>query len=185
MLAFFGGMACGIVWSASQSRVPTPPVVDEPSRPPAARVAIGIVASDGSAVAEAIDRASGGDGFSHVFVDGDHPQVILDYRPGAGVHWAPRDTYADRGVARVELVGRAGEQLLGCVRARVGDPFDAAGLLVGTDSLANCTGLVYGCLPPELRAQLGGSGRPVAPNDLVRLFGARVGHTVTWSENAS
>lgn len=185
MLLFVGGLACGIVWSASQSRVPAPTPADEPERPPRAQVAIVLLKSDGSAIADAIDRASGGAGFSHVYVDAGHAGVVLDYRPGAGVHWAARETYDGREQARVELVGRAGEQLLGCVRARLGDPFDAAGLLVGTDSLANCSGLVYGCLPLELRSQLGGSGRPVAPNDLARLFGAQVGTTVTWSEEAS
>jgi len=184
MLLFVGGLACGIFWSASQSRVPDRVADDEPSRPVAAPVAIVLVASDGSAVAEAIDRASGGGGFSHAYVDAGHASAILDYRPGAGVHWAPRDAYADRGAARIELGGRAVEQLFGCARARVGQPFDAAGLLVGSDSLANCTGLIYGCLPPELRAQLGGSGRPVAPNDLARIFGAQVGKTVTWSEES-
>lgn len=184
MLAVFcGGLACGLAWSASQSAVPPPERVVEPSRPARAPVAIVLVASDGSAVAEAIDRASGRGGYSHAFIDAGHPDSILDYRPGSGVHWAPRDTYDGRDQARVELEGRAGEQLFGCARSRLGQAFDAAGLLMGTSSIANCCGLVYGCLPLELRSELGGDGRPVSPNDLARLFGARRNETVTWSED--
>lgn len=180
MMMFCVGLACGLAWSANQSAVPAPSPATEPERPELASVAIVLVASDGSAVASAIDRASGGDGYSHAYLDAGHDDAILDYRPGQGVHWAPRDTYDGRDVARIELVGRAGEQLFGCARQKVGQPFDAAGLLLATGSIANCCGLVYGCLPPDVQSQLGASGRPVSPNDLARLFHARRGETVTW-----
>ncbi len=184
MIAFFAaGCLFALAWSSNQAAVPPPAELVEPDgRPLGAEVAILLVASDGSPVADAIDRASGRLGYSHVAIDAGHPTAILDYRPGAGVHWAPRDRYAERAQARVVLTGRTGEQLFGCARSRLGQPFDAAGLLLHTTSLANCCGLVVGCLPPAIYGELGGSGRPIAPNDLARLFGAQLGATVRWGE---
>lgn len=184
MIAYFAaGCVFALAWASNQGHVPPPAELAEPPRPAVAPVVLLLIASDGSPIGDAIDRASGGLGFSHVAIDAGHPDAILDYRPGAGVHWAPRDRYAGRAQAKVELVGRTGEQLYGCARARLGQPFDAAGLILHTDSLANCCGLVVGCLPPGLFAELGGAGRPIAPNDLARLFGAQLHRTIRWEES--
>ena len=180
ILAFVGGCMFALAWATQQAAVPPPTELVEPPRSPAAQVAVVLVVSDGGPVGSAIDRASGGLGFSHVYIDAGHADVVLDYQPGAGVHWGPRSRYEGRTVARVELGAKVGEQLYGCARSRLGQPFDVPGLLFKTASMANCCGLVVGCLPPKVLEDLGGSGRPIAPNDLAVLFGAKRGATVRW-----
>jgi hypothetical protein len=183
------GCLCALTWASAQAAVPQRPALErlalEPPREPAAPVAIVLVAADVSPVSQAIDRISGGGGFSHCYLDVSHrlpdgTSLVVDYQPGAGVHYARDDAYAHRARARIQLGRSLGDQIWGCVRARLGDPFDAAGALVGRATLGTCSGLLYGCLPPALQRSLGSSGRQVAPNDLARLFGARMGETVRY-----
>lgn len=70
-----------------------------------------------------------------------------------------------------------GRELYGCVRGRVGQPYDTLGLLVpktGPVGGVVCSQLVYECLPAGLRERVAAwpKGRPVAPNDLARGFRA-------------
>lgn len=193
MIVYVGcaALAClaALSWASAQADVPQRPALErlalEPPREPAAPVAIVLVRSDGSALSDTIDRITGGGGFSHAYLDVSHrlpdgASLIVDYQPGAGVHYARDDAYRQRGRARVELGRDLGNQLWGCVRARLGDPFDAAGALVGRATLGTCSGLLFGCLPPVLKRSLGANGRQVSPNDLARLFDARTGATVRY-----
>lgn len=181
------GWCGGVLWSGAQADVPIDHSdVDEPARSSSRPVTLILCASDSSWVSQTIDRTSGGDGFSHAYLDVGHfypdgRRLIVDYRPGLGVHYAFDDVYAERPRARVELRGPIGEQVWGCVRARLGQPFNAAGAMTGTCTAATCSGVIWGCLPPELRRELVCSGRPIAPNDLARLFGARVDETVRYT----
>jgi hypothetical protein len=183
------GWCCGILWSGTQAAVPIDEYPElEPAREPGRPVTVVLVTQDGSWVSDTIDRISGAGGYSHAFLDVGHiwpdgRRMIVDYRPGQGVHYAYDDAYAERPKARVALEGAVGEQVWGCVRAKLGEPFDAAGALVGKCTIATCAGLIWGCLPPELRGQVAcsASGRPISPNDLALLFDAREGETVTWS----
>lgn len=191
MIVLVAAVSClaALSWASAQAEVPQRPALErlalEPPREPAAPVAIVLVQADTSPVSSTIDRISGGGGFSHCYLDVSHRlpdgvSLIVDYQPGAGVHYARDDAYRARGRARIELGGTLGEQLWGCVRARLGDPFDAAGALVGRSTLGTCSGLLFGCLPPALQRSLGASGRQIAPNDLARFFGARAGQTVRY-----
>lgn len=187
MVGHLIGWACGCIvalaWSSSQVAV-AGDVELEPARVVDV-VHVVLVSSDGSPVSSAIDRATGGGGFSHCYIDAGHRDVdggglIVDYQPGAGVHYAPADRYDARDQARVRLVGPAACELWGCVRSRIGQPFDAAGIVIGRATLATCSGLVASCLPPAVRGELELEGEQISPNALARYFGARIGETVTW-----
>lgn len=182
------GCVIGLAWSSAQAAVPSAPELAQlPAEPPrdGRTVTLCLVASDGSPVSDAIDRISGRGGFSHCFLDLGHrtpagAPVIVDYQPGAGVHFGELARYANRPIARVILEGDLGAELWGCIRARLGDPFDAAGALLGKTTLATCSGLIWGCLPLAIKRTLGGGSRPIAPNDLARVFGAQHGRTVRY-----
>jgi hypothetical protein len=181
------GCLCALSWAANQAAVPEQHELpcEEPERTPAAPVTLVLVASDGGQLSERIDRTTGGHGYSHCYLDVGHQlpdgeRLVLDYQPGAGVHYAYASVYGDRPVARVRLLGNVGQQVYGCIRSRLGQPFDAAGLLVGRTTVATCAGLVWGCLPPRVRCGIGGPGRPISPNDYALFFGATVGETVDY-----
>lgn len=153
---------------------------------PSCGVSIVLFEADG-AESRLIDAATGGDGFSHVAIDGCETDargrpLLIDYQPGLGVARVPVADYGDRGRARVWLPFCAGPELYGCVRGRVGQPYDALGLIVpktGPVGGVVCSQLVYECLPRSLcqRIPPWPRSRPVAPNDLARGFGVTVGGT--------
>ena len=131
-----------------------------------------------------IDAATGGHGFSHVALDGCEADdqgrpLLIDCRPGLGVARVPLDDYGNRGRVRVWLPRCEGRELYGCARGRVGQPYDALGLIVpktGPVGGLVCSQLVYECLPAKLRQRVPPwpKSRPVAPNDLAQAFGATV-----------
>jgi len=187
IVAVVFGCVCGLVWSAAQSVVHEPPaeLAAEPAREPAAPVTLVLVASDGSPVSSSIDAISGSLGYSHCYLDVGHVlpdgrRMIVDYQPGAGVHYAHDDAYRERAQARIVLAGELGSEIWGCVRSRLGQPFNAAGALLGQSTMCTCSGLIYGCLPADVRGKLTTSGRPIAPNDLARVLGAELGRTTTY-----
>ena len=129
-----------------------------------------------------VDAATGGLGFSHVAVDGceadEHGRTLLiDCRPGLGVARVLEAEYGERRRVRVWLPLCEGRELYGCVRGRLGLPYDGLGLVApktGPVGGVVCSQLVYECLPQRLQARASASprGRPVAPNDLARSMGA-------------
>lgn len=133
-----------------------------------------------------VDAATGGLGFSHVAVDGCEVDeqgrpLLIDCRPGLGVARVLEAEYEERRRVRVWLPLCEGRELYGCVRGRVGQPYDALGLVVpntGPVGGVVCSQLVYECLPASLQARVPISwytGRSVAPNDLAKGFGATAG----------
>lgn len=129
-----------------------------------------------------VDAATGGLGYSHVAVDGCEADeqgrpLLIDCRPGLGVARVLEAEYGDRRRVRVWLPLCEGRELYGCVRGRVGQPYDVLGLVVpktGPVGGVVCSQLVYECLPTTLRGLIPGwpKERPVAPNDLARGLGA-------------
>lgn len=187
LVAFTLGCVCALGWSSAQADVPDQEQLpcDEPTRVRGSIVSLVLVASDGSSVSERIDRATGRGGYSHCYVDVGHAlpggrRLIVDYQPGLGVHYAEASSYAARPRATVRLGGAVGEQLYGCIRGKLGQPFNAAGILVGRTTVATCAGLVWSCLPPKVRCAMGGPGRPISPNDMARFFGAELGQVVDY-----
>ncbi len=132
-----------------------------------------------------IDAATGGHGFSHVAIDGCEADelgrpLVIDCRPGTGVVRLPLANYDGRARVRVWLPLCEGRELYGCVKGRLGLPYDALGLVVPKSGPVGgfiCSQLVYECLPASLRARVPAwpSGRPVAPNDIARALGATPG----------
>lgn len=137
------------------------------------------------AESEIIDAATGGHGFSHVVIDGCEADdqgrpLMIDCRPGLGVARVPAQEYRDRDRVRIWLPRCEGREMYGCARGRVGQPYDALGLIVpktGPVGGLVCSQLVYECLPVDLRERIPPwpQSRPVAPNDLAIGFGATVG----------
>lgn len=187
VLLFGAGCLCALSWASVQADVPEQSELpcSEPDRLPLAPVTLVLVAADDSALSQRIDEATGGLGFSHCFLDVGHrmpdgERVIVDYQPGAGVHYAHASAYGSRGRASIRLRGDVGQQVYGCVRSRIGQPFDAAGLAMGRTTIATCAGLVWGCLPPAIRCSMGAPGRPISPNDYAAHFGVAVGDSIDW-----
>jgi hypothetical protein len=185
--AFVAGCFCALGWAARQADVPEQSQLpcDEPERPVGAPVSLVLVQSDGSPVSSRIDLATGELGYSHCYLDLGHvlpdgSRLIVDYQPGIGVHYADGSAYAHRGTAWIRIRGAVGEQVYGCVRAKIGQPFDAAGMLVGRCTVGTCAGLVWSCLPPKARCAMGRAGAPISPNDYARYFGATLGSTVDY-----
>lgn len=147
---------------------------------PACGVSIVLFEAD-DAEGRLVDAATGGLGFSHVAVDGCEADeqgrpLLIDCRPGLGVARVLEAEYGERRRVRVWLPLCEGRELYGCVRGRVGQPYDTLGLVVpktGPVGGVVCSQLVYECLPTALREQVPAwpKGRPVAPNDLGRGFG--------------
>ena len=129
-----------------------------------------------------IDAATGGIGFSHVVldaceVDSQGASLVIDCRPAVGVTRIPLYDYGERKPTRVWLPLMAGRELYGCVRGRIGLPYDALGLVLpktGPVGGVVCSQLVFECMPDSLRKKVPPwpPSRPVAPNDLARGFGA-------------
>ncbi|MCX4239643.1 hypothetical protein [Paraliomyxa miuraensis] len=151
---------------------------------PACGVSIVLFEPDG-VESTLLDKATGGHGFSHVALDGCEADdqgraLLIDCRPGLGVARVLESEYGDRGRVRVWLPLCEGRELYGCVRGRVGQPYDALGLIVPKEGPVCglvCSQLVYECLPQALRGRVPAwpKGRPAAPNDLARGFGAVLG----------
>lgn len=135
-----------------------------------------------------IDEITGGYGFSHVALDGCEVDeqgrpLLIDCQPGIGVARVLADSYDGRGRARVWMPLCEGRELYGCVRGRVGQPYDLLGLVWPSEGLESgliCSQLIYECLPQRLQALVPPwpRDRPVAPNDLARAFGARPGTSI-------
>ena len=129
-----------------------------------------------------IDAVTGGVGFSHVAldaceVDSQGASLVIDCRPAVGVTRIPLYDYGERKPTRVWLPLMAGRELYGCVRGRIGLPYDALGLVLpktGPVGGVVCSQLVFECMPDSLRKKVPPwpPSRPVAPNDLARGFGA-------------
>lgn len=132
-----------------------------------------------------IDQATGGHGFSHVAVDGceadaEGRPLLIDCKPQLGVARVLGSTYDGRRRVRVWLPLCEGREFYGCIRGRVGTPYDLLDLVAPNKGLAGglvCSQLIYECLPQQLQARVPPwpRHRPVAPNDLARAFGARPG----------
>lgn len=179
MIAVFALLGCGWLLARSASSV-------APSQPPAGfrsscGVSIILVAVDGDMVSRAIDAASGRRGWSHAALDGcevdeDGTPVGLDCYPGRGVQRRPiSEIVGGLPFARIHLPLSEGAELYGCVRGRVGAPFDVVGLILGPAAHSTgfvCSQLIYDCLPMRLRDLVPKPRRRhVAPNDLAAAFG--------------
>lgn len=129
-----------------------------------------------------IDAATGAVGFSHVSLDACEVDpygapLVIECRPALGVTRISLHDYGQRKATRVWLPLTPGRELYGCVRGRVGLPYDALGLVLpktGPVGGVVCSQLVFECMPESLRKQIPPwpPSRPVAPNDLARGFGA-------------
>lgn len=142
------------------------------------QIAIVLVAADSTAVARAIDGATGGLGWSHCFIDpcrvDKGKRMVIGYTVANGVHWATLDGYkAERKRARIELDARTGAEVWGCARARLGKPLKVSSLVLGVPSAATCVGLVVECLPFRMQANLSARkvGPCISPNTLAAFFG--------------
>jgi hypothetical protein len=177
MLAETAVLCLAVAWWRRSRRLDR-----EPARAPGSQVSVVFVASDGSAISTAIDAASGGRGYSHCFVDAGHrvgaKAVVIDYRPGSGVHFASPDRYARRELASILLPGEIGCELRRCVAEKLGEPFGGLGLVIGRQITGTCAGLIAGCLPSDVAARL--PGRSVTPNDLAELLGAQKGRSIVF-----
>ncbi|MCH9685885.1 MAG: hypothetical protein K0V04_30910 [Deltaproteobacteria bacterium] len=132
-----------------------------------------------------IDAATGGHGFSHVTIDGCEADergrpLLIDCRPGLGVARLPAADYDGRPRVRVWLPLCEGRELYGCAQGRIGQPYNALEVVMPNSGPVGgviCSQLVYECLPVSLRARVPRwpEGRPVAPNDIARGFGAKPG----------
>jgi hypothetical protein len=190
MLGYAIAGVCGCVmalaWSSTQAAVPQlGDALEEPARVTDTATLV-LVASDGSTISKAIDDATGALGFSHCYLDFGHSLEdgphIIDYQPGQGVHYAPADRYDARRRATVQFRGPIACELWGCVRGKLGQPFDAAGILVGSSTLGTCAGLVFGCLPADVQRGVFRIGRTVSPNDFARFFAVAPGDAIVWGE---
>ena len=160
---------------------------EAPSDPAALResctVSIVLVQSDRSTVARAIDRKSGGGGWTHAALDGCEldelgQHVGIDCRPSYGVTRRPFvEIVQGRPFARVYVPLPWSTELYGCVRGRIGTGYDLLGIGLpsgGRRAGLVCSQLIFECLPTELRRRVRvPKTRPVAPNDLARAWGVR------------
>lgn len=139
--------------------------------------ALVLVGVDRSPLSKAIDKLTGGRGFSHVYVDPcrvvDGERRVVDYSVRHGVTWASPDVYRSRRRVRVELSPAASAMLWPCIRARMGRPLRILPLALAGDANATCIGLVLTCMPAEFRAMLEElrEGPCVSPNTLARWAG--------------
>lgn len=129
-----------------------------------------------------VDQATGSAGFSHAALDGCEVDdtgapVLIDCRPAHGIHRRRVADYGVRPRVYLYLDPRAGAETYGCARARVGEPFDALGLVLprtGPGRGAVCSQAIAECLPARLRDRIATApGRVASPNDIARAFGAR------------
>jgi hypothetical protein len=132
-------------------------------RPQGAPVAIIFLEAriDESSDERAINDATGGYGFSHVVLDaGEYDAetmepLVIDCRPGSGVHRRPLSYYDGRGRVRVELPPTVGEGAYGYARAKIGQAFDSLGMAFGSDSTATyCSKLIWESLPQSYRGEI-------------------------------
>jgi len=143
---------------------------------------------DDSAVSRVIDETTGGQGFSHAYLDPCRfdPQtgarVFVDYNNARGLHWTT-ESYRGRGLARVYFDGELGDEVFGCVASKLGAPFNVATLVAGVESEQTCAGLIVHCLPPAMRRTLreAAGTRCVSPNDLSIFFNVELGQSVRVS----
>lgn len=127
----------------------------------------------------AVDLATGRYGYGHVALWGgqlarDHEPIVLDAAIDAGVTMR-RLRAMTRGAPyrRAELDDDLGCFIFQRACAQIGRPYDFAGLArrrLRSDRFT-CSGLIAACLPQHLRDRIEVRRRPIAPNDLARLFG--------------
>jgi hypothetical protein len=98
------------------------------------------------------------------------------------LHWSTSD-YRPRGLARVYFDGPLGDEVYGCVAAKLGAPFNVAPLVAAVESEQTCAGLIVHCLPPALRRTLREAAgvKCVSPNDLAVFFDVNIGQSVRVS----
>jgi hypothetical protein len=146
---------------------------------PQCRMAIVLLARDGSAVSRTIDDMTGKRGFSHVYLDpcranAAGERMVVGYTAARGVHWEREaDNKPERGRARIELEPEVAREVWGCVRSRLGQPMNVTALVLGMDHRATCVGLIVACLPWEMQSQLHALkvGPCVSPNTIAEYFG--------------
>lgn len=153
------------------------PMLDRSEPREACTVSLVLVGVDPTSTTSVlVDRLTGGDGFSHVYVDPcrelDGEPRVIDYTVSRGVHWASPDIYAERRRVRVPLDVVTGSELWGCVRARLGRPFRVGPMALANDSVSTCVGLVVSCLPGRIVERLHAfrRGPCLSPNTLARFF---------------
>lgn len=141
------------------------------------RVALVLVATDPrDPLSATIDDVTGNLGWSHVYVDpcmriDGGRATIIDFDVRRGVHWSTDGVYAKRRRVRIELDPSTAAQVIGCVRARVRQPWSVE--TFGIDESVNCVGMVVGCLPWDLQEKLRELqvGPCISPNTLAAFFG--------------
>lgn len=130
-------------------------------------VTVFLLRPDGE-VGRAIDAATGRSGFSHAIAGGcelnaEGEPLVYDCRMGHGVERVPLRRYEDRERVAFTLDGCDGRELLGGLRARVGQHY-------GEDGSVNCAALVCDALPPRHRERVLAEG-VCSPNAIARAFG--------------
>jgi len=114
--------------------------------------------------------------------DGNVP-VMVECLPREGVVRSNIDKYGARRHATVVIQGGDARETVGCVRAKIGEPYDGLGAFAGLvdgDALT-CSTLIYFCLPERVRRHIrrqrpdGSIGVMVTPGQIAEAFGARIG----------
>jgi hypothetical protein len=136
------------------------------------------------------NTAGGRTGISHVSIDigeidcedDDYP-LMIECLPREGVVRSDLDKYGDRRCATIVLQGGDARETVGCVRAKIGEPYDGLGAfsgLVDGDALT-CSTLIYFCLPKRIRELIrkqrpdGSIGVMVTPGQIAEAFGVKLG----------
>lgn len=176
------GILIGIVGTltalfASRGGSKAPPSV-QPRQRDRCGVSIVLFGAGPDVESRMIDLATGGRGFSHVALDAceadERGPLLIDCRPGEGVHRRPLSDYGDRPRVHVYLGATEGAEVYGCIRGRIGAPFDTLGLVAprtGPGRSVVCSQLIDECLPARLRDRIPRrAGRTVSPNDLAAAF---------------
>jgi hypothetical protein len=184
----FGAFAIGALctWAALARQEKRAAIGAEPLPLPYCTITVVLVGVDDSAIARGIDATSGSGGWSHVYldpcrIDEGGARLVIDYTAEGGVHWTDAARYGSRPRAYIELDGTMGHEVYGCVRAKLGAPFDIAKLLARVDTDEVCSGLIANCFPPALRRAIRSDGRCPTPNDIARAFGVHAGQRVRAS----
>lgn len=176
---------CAMMWSASRKR----PVHTPAYEAIVCEVAIYVWETIPTELSsKASDIGGGSHGVSHTSIDicetdEKGQRLMIECLPGKGVIRSLLSKYEGRRHAKIIVSGYQGAEMRGCVRAKVGTPFDKLGILAGlVDAEAMmCSTLAYYCLPVALRQIVHGSkpsgalGVVVSPAQLIKAFGAEVG----------
>lgn len=138
-------------------------------------------------ISRAIDRLTGGYGYSHLAVDcGENEQrtgrpVMIEATVGAGVHYSFQDEYGRRAFVRLSLkeMGIDVKQFCACIRTKVGEKFDdieaiSLGIL---DNPARqiCSDLATGCLSEDLHQEIARCHKRAVIHPLAAVRNERTG----------